>query len=125
MKNDPYCEPYIPIQVDDDNSIVLAFKDGIVFAKLIHYVEPTAIDISTLKVNMDEKGISSQSKKSNITLAYKASITLNLINSWKTKCAAFIKGDRKAIDELLINLDLKYNLSKLRLTPANISPFAA
>ena len=58
LKNDPSCRPYIPMYQDDYDAIVLAFKDGIVFGKLIHQVDPNAINIRAIKVNQDEKGLS-------------------------------------------------------------------
>jgi len=71
---------------------------------------------------MDEKGISEQQKKSNVNSAYKASVALNLINRKENKSVAFIKGDRKAIDSLLHNIDLKYNLEQLSAIAGNIEP---
>ena len=50
LKEDKDCEVYLPLSVKDD-SVQIAFQDGIVMASLIGAIDAKAIDLTKLHLN--------------------------------------------------------------------------
>ena len=52
LKSDQDCKDYLPM-LSSVESLSKAFQDGIVFAKLINVVQPDAVDLTEITLDLD------------------------------------------------------------------------